>query len=104
MMREPLLKVYGHVYPISDAFYADLDAACADALADDEDEPVLCREGNMARVSFEGVYFPWTRCWRPWPGICGRNTRASWTCWIWKTGGSPAICSTRGGSAAVPRR
>ena len=43
MMREPLLKVYGHVYPISDAFYADLDAACADALADDADEPVLCR-------------------------------------------------------------
>ena len=58
MMREPLLKVYGHVYPISDAFYADLDAACADALADDADEPVLCREGDMARVSFEGVYFP----------------------------------------------
>ena len=54
-MREPLLKVYGHVYPISDAFYADLDAACADALADDADEPVLCREGDMARVSFEGV-------------------------------------------------
>ena len=58
MMREPLLKVYGHVYPISDAFYADLDAACADALADDADEPVLCREEDMARVSFEGVYFP----------------------------------------------
>lgn len=58
MMREPLLKVYGHVHPISDAFYADLDAACADALADDADEPVLCRKGDMARVSFEGVYFP----------------------------------------------
>lgn len=58
MNRNPLLKVYGHVYPVSDAFYADLEAAYAGAMPDDTDESVLCREGDMARFSFEGVYFP----------------------------------------------
>jgi len=55
---DPLLKVYGHIYPVSDAFYADLEVACAWAMPDDADEPVLCRAGDMARFSFEGVYFP----------------------------------------------
>ncbi|MDD4701701.1 MAG: hypothetical protein PHI96_05725 [Desulfovibrio sp.] len=58
MSREPLLKVYGHVYPVSAVCYADLAAACADALPDAEDIPVLERDGDMARISFEGVYFP----------------------------------------------
>ena len=58
MNRDPLLKVYGHVYPVSDAFYADLEAACTGAMPDDTVESVLCREGDMARFSFEGVYFP----------------------------------------------
>ena len=52
MNRDPLLKVYGHVYPVSDAFYADLEAACTGAMPDDTDESVLCREGDMARFSF----------------------------------------------------
>lgn len=58
MNRAPLLKVYGHVYPVTDAFQADLEAACAGAMPDDADEPVLCREGDMLRISFEGIYFP----------------------------------------------
>lgn len=58
MSRDPLLKVYGHVYPVDDDFYAALEQACADAMPDEDDIPVLERDGDMARVSFEGVYFP----------------------------------------------
>lgn len=58
MSREPLFKVYGHVYPINADFYADLARACADALPDADDIPVLEKDGDMARISFEGVYFP----------------------------------------------
>lgn len=58
MSRQPLLKVYGHVYPIDDALYAALDTACTDAMPDEDDIPVLERDGDMARFSFEGTYFP----------------------------------------------
>lgn len=58
MTRQPLLKVYGHVYPVSQTFFADLAQACVTALPDDADEPVLTQEGDMARFSFEGSYFP----------------------------------------------
>lgn len=58
MNRSPLLKVYGHVYPVSDDFFADLAQACASALPDDATEPVLTRERDLARFSFEGVHFP----------------------------------------------
>ena len=40
MSRQPLLKVYGHIYPVDDALYAALEKACADAMPD------------------EGAYFP----------------------------------------------
>lgn len=58
MSRQPPLKVYGHVYPVGDALYAALASASAAALPDEDDIPVLEREGNMARFSFEGVFFP----------------------------------------------
>ena len=58
MNRQPLLKVYGHIYPVDDALYAALEAASADALPDEDDIPVLEREGDMARFSFEGAFFP----------------------------------------------
>ena len=58
MSRQPLLKIYGHIYPADDALYAALAKACADALPDDDDIPVLERDGDMARISFEGTYFP----------------------------------------------
>ena len=51
MSREPLLKVYGHVFPVTDAFYEYLARACADALPDADDIPVLERVGDMARIS-----------------------------------------------------
>jgi hypothetical protein len=56
--RRVILKVYGQIRPVSDDFYAALDNICAGAIADSPDEPVLQREGEMARISFEGVYFP----------------------------------------------
>lgn len=58
MNSRVILKVYGHVRPVSDDFYAALDKACAGAIADGRDEPALLREGEMARISFEGMYFP----------------------------------------------
>lgn len=58
MPRDPLCKVYGHVYPVTEALHAALEQAVAGALADDPSEAVLCREGDMDRISFEGVYFP----------------------------------------------
>ena len=58
MSRQPLLKVYGHIYPVDDRLYAALENACADAMPDEDDMPVLERDGDMARFSFEGAYFP----------------------------------------------
>ena len=58
MSRQPLLKVYGHIYPVDDALYAALEHACADAMPDEDNLPVIERDGDMARVSFEGTYFP----------------------------------------------
>jgi hypothetical protein len=58
MSRRVVLKVYGHVRPVSEDFYAALDKICAGAIADGRDELALQREGEMARISFEGLYFP----------------------------------------------
>lgn len=57
-MRDPLVKAYGHVYPVTPALYAALESALRDALNEDEDVPLLCQEGDMARISMEGSYFP----------------------------------------------
>ena len=57
-MRDPLVKAYGHVYPVTPALYAALESALRDALNEDEDVPLLCQEGDMARISMEGAYFP----------------------------------------------
>ncbi|MDR2055266.1 MAG: hypothetical protein LBQ10_05290 [Desulfovibrio sp.] len=58
MSRRVILKVYGHIRPVSDELYAVLDKICAGAIADGQDEPVLQRENETARISFEGMYFP----------------------------------------------
>ncbi len=57
-MRDPLVKVYGHVYPADASLETALRAALADALPDSDDEPLLDRVGDMLRISFEGSYFP----------------------------------------------
>ena len=58
MSQSPLCKAYGHVYPCGDALYGALARAVAGAMGQDEEEAVLVREGDMARISFEGIYFP----------------------------------------------
>lgn len=58
MSRTPLFKVYGHIHPVDVALYAGLERICASALPDTEDIPVLEKDGDMARISFEGTYFP----------------------------------------------
>lgn len=58
MAHTPLCKVYGHVYPCGDTLYGALIQAVSGVMGQEEDEPVLVREGDMARISFEGVYFP----------------------------------------------
>ncbi|MBO4300495.1 MAG: hypothetical protein J5861_02720 [Desulfovibrio sp.] len=58
MNRQPLLKIYGHLYPADAALFAALEEACATALPDGDDVPLLERDGDLVRLSFEGSYFP----------------------------------------------
>ena len=58
MPQTPLCKAYGHVYPCGEALYGALEQAVSGVMGQEEDEPVLVREGDMARISFEGIYFP----------------------------------------------
>ena len=58
MSQSPLCKAYGHVDPCGDALYGALTQAVASAMGQEEEEPVLVREGDMARISVEGIYFP----------------------------------------------
>jgi hypothetical protein len=53
-----LIKAYGHIRPVSDAFYEALDKVCADAIPYERVEPILRREGDMLHICFEGLHFP----------------------------------------------
>lgn len=57
---QPLLKVYGHIYPADSALEGDLQNALSSAIADEisSDVPLLYRDKDMLRISFEGRYFP----------------------------------------------
>lgn len=57
-MRDPLVKAYGHVYPVGAPLEDALRAALREALPDNDDVPLLERDGDMLRISFEGGYFP----------------------------------------------
>lgn len=57
-MQHVIVKVYGHIHPVDDDLYAALSHACVDALAEDATQPVVRREGDMALMSLEGMYFP----------------------------------------------
>ncbi|MBO4368572.1 MAG: hypothetical protein J5803_00505 [Desulfovibrio sp.] len=54
------LKVYGHIYPADKAFEEALQNALEGALCDaiSSDVPLLERDHDMLRISFEGRYFP----------------------------------------------
>lgn len=57
---QPLLKVYGHIYPADSHLESALREALVSAIADEisRDLPLLERVGDMLRLSFEGLYFP----------------------------------------------
>lgn len=65
MSRPPLLKVYGHIYPVSEAFFSDLTRACADALADDANEPCWRAKGIWRAFRWKARTFRWRRYWLP---------------------------------------
>ena len=59
MRDDVLLKVYGHIWPVTEALCSDMEQCAAAAMgSSDDDIPVFERDGNMARISFEGIYFP----------------------------------------------
>ncbi|MDE7371665.1 MAG: hypothetical protein K2N07_08010 [Desulfovibrio sp.] len=56
MSQPVLLKVYGNLFPADEADREALAQACAGRVPADG-EAVL-REGDLVRISFEGLYFP----------------------------------------------
>ena len=54
------LKVYGHIYPASSSLENDLRQAVQTAIQDtiSLDVPLVERENDLLRISFEGLYFP----------------------------------------------
>ncbi|MBQ9537346.1 MAG: hypothetical protein IJU79_06140 [Desulfovibrionaceae bacterium] len=54
------LKVYGHIYPASLDLEHDLQKALEQAIQDEisNDVPLLERDNDIIRISFEGIYFP----------------------------------------------
>ncbi|MDR2572963.1 MAG: hypothetical protein LBC94_01235 [Desulfovibrio sp.] len=58
MSGRVLIKVYGHIQPVSDDFFTALVKICSDAISDGQDGSILRREEETVRISFEGLYFP----------------------------------------------
>ena len=54
------LKVYGHIYPATPDLEKDLIVATQSAIQDaiSLDVPMVDRENDLVRISFEGRYFP----------------------------------------------
>ncbi|WP_165075076.1 MULTISPECIES: hypothetical protein [unclassified Desulfovibrio] len=57
MSQPVLLKVYGNLFPAEEADREALAQACAGRVPAGDGEAVL-REGDLVRISFEGLYFP----------------------------------------------
>lgn len=55
-----LVKVYGHIYPVTDKlFYAVHEVCRAGCMpAEDDAPPIVERSGDMVRISYEGMFFP----------------------------------------------
>ena len=58
MSQQVVLKVYGHIWPVTAEFVGQLGQCLRDAMPTNDDVPLLCHEGDMARISFEGIHFP----------------------------------------------
>ena len=57
MSQPVLLKVYGNLFPAQEADREALALACADRVPAGDGEAVML-EGDLVRISFEGLYFP----------------------------------------------
>lgn len=57
MSQPVLLKVYGNLFPADEADREALAKACAGRVPAGDGEAVA-REGDLVRISFEGLYFP----------------------------------------------
>ena len=55
------IKVYGAFSPVGEDVAARVAAAGNGAVG--QDEPWLLREGDLLRISFEGIWFPWEDVW-----------------------------------------
>lgn len=51
-----MLKVYGNFCPANELLFQKMTGACASAVS--LEQPVVFLEGDLLRISFEGVYFP----------------------------------------------
>lgn len=56
MSQPVLLKVYGNFCPANNLLFEHLAKACAKAVS--MEQPVVFLEGDLLRISFEGIYFP----------------------------------------------
>lgn len=52
-----LLKIYGNLYPADDALFQALRQTLSCALPS-PDDPIVELEGDLLRISFEGIYAP----------------------------------------------
>ena len=59
-MGTVLLKVYGNLWPAPEGLLQRLEPICAEAMTQEDDDgiPRVCQEGDLLRISFEGLYFP----------------------------------------------
>lgn len=56
-----LVKVYGNIYPTTAALRSELEKACEGLLPSDgagPEDTTVELEGDLLRISYEGVYFP----------------------------------------------
>lgn len=57
MSQPVLLKVYGNLFPVDEAFASKISDCCASALGDARQE-IVSLQNRLLLISFEGIYFP----------------------------------------------
>ena len=59
-MGTVLVKIYGNLWPAPDGLLQTLEPLCAQAMTQEDDDgiPRVCQEGDLLRISFEGMWFP----------------------------------------------
>ena len=57
-MQPVLLKIYGSLYPATPAQAASLKKIAERGLSSCQETPPVSLEGDLLKISFEGIYFP----------------------------------------------